>query len=45
MSVIDLMEQFRIEGMYHIKRWKDEVSDYETLAKGEYFEFDGAEIE
>ena len=44
MCVIDLMEQFEIQGMYHIKRWDDEEKTYITLVKGECFEFDGKEI-
>ena len=45
MCIRELNEQFEIQGMFHIKVWKDEVSDYETLAKGENFEFDRCDID
>lgn len=45
MCIRELDEQFEIQGMFHIKVWKDELSDYETLAKGKDFECDRWEID
>ncbi len=45
MSIRELNDQFEIQGMFHIKVWKDEISDYETLAKGEDFECDRWDID
>lgn len=45
MTIQDLIEQFEIQGMFHIKVWKDEFSDYETLVKGGDFECDKCHID
>lgn len=38
MSIRDLIDQFEIQGMFNIKVWNDEISDYEILANGKDFE-------
>ena len=40
MTIRELIGQLEIQGMFYIKVWNDEFSDYETLAKGEDFECD-----
>ena len=40
MCIRELIEQFEIQGMFHIKVWNDDISDYETLAEGNEFEWD-----
>lgn len=45
MCIRELCEQFEIQGMFHIKAWKDEIDDYKTLAKGEDFEYDKYKID
>ena len=45
MCIRELNEQFEIQGMFHIKVWNDDVFDYETLAEGNEFEWDGFNID
>lgn len=45
MCIRDLIEQFEIQGIFHIKVWIDDIGDYKTLAKGEDFECDKWEID
>lgn len=45
MCIRELFEQFEIQGAFHIKVWKDEVDDYETLASGKDFEYDSWKID
>lgn len=45
MCIRELYEQFEIQGAFHIKVWKDEVDDYETLASGKDFEYDRWKID
>lgn len=40
MSITDLMENFEIQGMYHIKKWDNDNDVYVTLAEGMDFEID-----
>ena len=40
MRIRELNEQLEIQGAFHIKVWKDEVDDYETLSSGKDFEYD-----
>lgn len=44
MCINELSEQFEIQGHFIIKVWKDDISDYEILAKGKDFELDKLEI-
>lgn len=44
MCINELSEQFEIQGRFIIKVWKDDISDYEILAKGKDFELDKLEI-
>lgn len=44
MCINELSEQFEIQGCFIIKVWKDDISDYEILAKGKDFELDKLEI-
>lgn len=44
MCINELSEQFEIQGYFIIKVWKDDISDYEILAKGKDFELDKLEI-
>ena len=38
------MNSLKIQGCFIIKVWKDDISDYEILAKGKDFELDKLEI-
>ena len=38
MSIRELIDQFTIQGAYHIKVWENKISEYETLSMGEDFE-------
>ena len=44
MCINELSEQFEIQGCFIFKVWKDDISDYEILAKGKDFELDKLEI-
>lgn len=44
MCINELSEQFEIQGCFIIKVRKDDISDYEILAKGKDFELDKLEI-
>lgn len=44
MCINELSEQFEIQGCFIIKVCKDDISDYEILAKGKDFELDKLEI-
>lgn len=44
MSIAELLEQFEIQGAYHIKVWKDDIEEYVTLADGMDFEYKYDEI-
>lgn len=44
MCIRELIDQFEIQGRYHIKMWDDNVMDYETFAKGNDFESDYYDI-
>ena len=38
MTIKELMENFDIQGAFHIKKWDNRVLDCVTAAKGENFE-------
>ena len=38
MCIRELLEQFDIQGAFHIKVWEDDICDYVTLMKGNDFE-------
>lgn len=38
MCIRELLEQFDIQGSYHIKTWNDNDVDCETITKGNDFE-------
>ena len=44
MCIRELLDQFEIQGAYHIKVWKDDVEEYATLADGIDFEYKYDEI-
>lgn len=44
MNIRELMEQFEIQGAYHIKSWSDKYETYTTLAEGGDFECEHYEI-
>ena len=44
MCIRDLVEQFEIQGAYHIKEWDDNIEDYVTLARGGDFEVENWDI-
>ena len=44
MSIAELLEQFEIQGAYHIKAWNDDMEDYVTLAEGNDFEYEKWEL-
>lgn len=45
MSITDLIEQFTIQGAYHIKVWKNHPYMCETLARGSDFECECFDID
>ena len=45
MTIQELIDQFDIQGAFHIKRWDDDLCDCVTLAKGTDFECDKWKIE
>ena len=45
MTIQDLIDQFEIQGAYHIKMWDDNIDDDITFAKGEDFECDKYKID
>ena len=45
MTIQDLIDQFEIQGAFHIKMWDDAICDYVTLAKGSDFECDRWDID
>ena len=44
MCIRELLDQFDIQGGFHIKIWDDSSMDYVTLAKGRDFECDHWDI-
>lgn len=44
MTIIDMMDQFQIQGAYRIKTWNEVFEDYMTLATGTDFEFESCMI-
>lgn len=45
MCIRELIDQFEIQGAYHIRAWKNNIDDYITLAKGEDFECEKWDID
>lgn len=45
LCIRELMEQFEIQGAYHIKTWYGDINDYKTLVNGEDFEIDISKID
>ena len=43
-TIKDLDDQFRIQGMFHIKVWDDDRFVYKTLAEGNDFECNNWDI-
>ena len=37
MCIRDMIEQFEIQGAYHIKQWDNRICDCVTVAKGKDF--------
>ena len=45
MCIRELMEQFEIEGAFHIKVWNEETNDYVTLSEGSDFRYEKCDID
>lgn len=45
MCIREMIEQFEIQGAYHIKKWDDNICDCITAAKGSDFEIDKYDID
>lgn len=45
MCIREMLDQFEIQGGYHIKKWNDNICDCVTVAKGSDFECDKWDID
>ena len=45
MCIRDMIEQFEIQGAYHIKQWDNRICDCVTVAKGKDFEIEKYDID